>query len=114
VASYNLDRRNAGQPVASTFVCLALKPPLRMSDTMPDYATVNGVSARGGSLDGPGPGPLIAGGILYVNGLHQLWGYTNYGTAPDNVLLAFCVDGQQAGSFRAARLEFTRKLRYAP
>ncbi|SPP97627.1 protein of unknown function [Bradyrhizobium vignae] len=49
--------------------------PERMSDTMRDYATVNGVSARGGSLDGPAPepGPLIAGGILYVSGLHQLW-----------------------------------------
>src|SRR5262249_44487383 len=52
------------------------------ADTMRDYATVNGVSAHGGSLDGPGP--VIAGGILYVNS-----GYTNYGTAPGNVLLAF-------------------------
>ena len=56
-------------------------------DTMQDYATVNGVSAHGGSLDGPGP--VIAGGILYVNS-----GYTNYGTAPGNVLLAFSVDRQ--------------------
>ena len=56
-------------------------------DTMQDYATVNGVSAHGGSLDGPGP--VIAGGILYVNS-----GYTNYGTAPGNVLLAFSMDGQ--------------------
>jgi len=32
---------------------------------------------------------VIAGGILYVNS-----GYTNYGTAPGNVLLAFSVDGQ--------------------
>ena len=56
-------------------------------DTMQDYATINGVSAHGGSLDGPGP--VIAGGILYANS-----GYTNYGTAPGNVLLAFSVDGQ--------------------
>ena len=56
-------------------------------DTMRDYATVNGVSAHGGSLDGPGP--VIAGGLLYVN-----LGYTNYGTAPGNVLLAFSVEGQ--------------------
>jgi len=56
-------------------------------DTMQDYATINGVPAHGGSLDGPGP--VIAGGILYANS-----GYTNYGTAPGNVLLAFSVDGQ--------------------
>jgi polyvinyl alcohol dehydrogenase (cytochrome) len=56
-------------------------------DTMQDYATVNGVSAHGGALDGPGP--VIAGGMLYVNS-----GYTGYGTAPGNVLLAFSVDGQ--------------------
>ena len=56
-------------------------------DTMQDYATVNGVSAHGGSLDGPGP--VFAGGLLYANS-----GYTNYGTAPGNVLLAFSMDGQ--------------------
>jgi polyvinyl alcohol dehydrogenase (cytochrome) len=56
-------------------------------DTMQGYATVNGVSAHGGALDGPGP--VIAGGMLYVNS-----GYTGYGTAPGNVLLAFSVDGQ--------------------
>ena len=56
-------------------------------DTIQDYATVNGASAHGGSLDGPGA--VVAGGMLYVNS-----GYTYYGTAPGNVLLAFSVDGR--------------------
>ena len=49
-------------------------------DTVKDYTTVNGAAAHGGSLDGPGA--VVAGGMLYVNS-----GYTNYGTAPGNVLL---------------------------
>jgi len=56
-------------------------------DTVKDYATVNGSSAHGGSLDGPGP--VVAGGMLYVNS-----GYPNYGGMPGNVLLAFSVDGK--------------------
>jgi polyvinyl alcohol dehydrogenase (cytochrome) len=56
-------------------------------DTARDYTTVNGVAAHGGSLDGPGA--VVAGGMLYVNS-----GYTNFGTAPGNVLLAFSVDGK--------------------
>jgi polyvinyl alcohol dehydrogenase (cytochrome) len=56
-------------------------------DTMQDYQTVNGASAHGGSLDGPGA--VVAGGMLYVNS-----GYTNFGTMPGNVLLAFSVDGK--------------------
>jgi polyvinyl alcohol dehydrogenase (cytochrome) len=56
-------------------------------DTAHDYTTVNGAPAHGGSLDGSGP--VVAGGMLYVNS-----GYTNYGTAPGNALLAFSVDGQ--------------------
>jgi polyvinyl alcohol dehydrogenase (cytochrome) len=55
-------------------------------DTVRDYTTVNGVSAHGGSLDGPGS--TITGGMLYVN--------SGYGKAgmPGNVLLAFSVDGK--------------------
>src|SRR4029077_668073 len=34
-------------------------------DTAKDYTTVNGVAAKGGSLDGAGP--VIAGGMIYVN-----------------------------------------------
>ena len=51
-------------------------------DTARDYPTVNGVSARGGAMDGPGP--TVAGGMLYVNS-----GYAQWGGLPGNVLLAF-------------------------
>ena len=56
-------------------------------DTTGDYPTVNGVTGRGGSLDGPGA--VIVGGMLYVNS-----GYAFLGTMPGNVLLAFSVDGK--------------------
>jgi polyvinyl alcohol dehydrogenase (cytochrome) len=56
-------------------------------DTVREYETVNGVPARGGSLDGPGP--VIAGGMLFVNS-----GYTVDGGIPGNVILAFSVDGR--------------------
>ena len=45
----------------------------------------NGVPARGGSLDGPGP--VIGGGMVFVNS-----GYTVDGGAPGNVVLAFAPD----------------------
>ena len=51
-------------------------------DTAKSYSTVNGVEARGGSLDGAGP--VIAGGMLFVNS-----GYPRNGGMPGNVLLAF-------------------------
>ena len=56
-------------------------------DTAHDYDTVNGQKAHGGSLDGPGP--VVAGGMLYVNS-----GYGQWGGAPGNVLLAFSIDGK--------------------
>jgi len=56
-------------------------------DTMMDYKTVNQVKAHGGSLDGPGP--VIVGGVVYVNS-----GYAFAGSAPGNVLLAFSADGK--------------------
>lgn len=56
-------------------------------DTAIPYKTVNGVEARGGSIDGPGP--VIAGGTIYMNS-----GYPNWGGMPGNVLLAFSVDGR--------------------
>ena len=56
-------------------------------DTVHEYQTVNGVAAHGGSLDGPGP--VIGGGMLFVNS-----GYTVDGGIPGNVVLAFSVDGQ--------------------
>jgi polyvinyl alcohol dehydrogenase (cytochrome) len=54
-------------------------------DTVRDYETVNGQKARGGSLDVTGP--VIAGGMLYVNS-----GYGQWGGMPGNVLLAFSTD----------------------
>jgi len=61
--------------------------PLWDVDTAKDYQTVNGLPAKGGSLDGPGP--VIVGGMLYVNS-----GYGQFGGMPGNVLLAFSADGQ--------------------
>ena len=51
-------------------------------DTARDYPIVNGGSARGGAMDGPGP--TIVDGMLYVNS-----GYAQWGGLPGNVLLAF-------------------------
>jgi polyvinyl alcohol dehydrogenase (cytochrome) len=51
-------------------------------DTARSYTTVNGVTGSGGSLDGAGP--VIAGGMVFVNS-----GYPRFGGMPGNVLLAF-------------------------
>ncbi len=51
-------------------------------DTVREFTTVNGVPGRGGAIDGPGP--VIAGGFVYVNS-----GYGTFGQMPGNVLLAF-------------------------
>jgi len=51
-------------------------------DTAKDFNTVNSVAAHGGSIDGAGP--VVAGGMLYVNS-----GYPRNGGMPGNVLLAF-------------------------
>jgi len=51
-------------------------------DTRRDFATVNGVSAKGGAIDGPGP--VVVNGMLFMNS-----GYGRFGGAPGNVLLAF-------------------------
>lgn len=51
-------------------------------DTVREYQTTNGVRAKGGSLDGAGP--VIAGGMLFVNS-----GYARNGGIAGNVLLAF-------------------------
>jgi polyvinyl alcohol dehydrogenase (cytochrome) len=56
-------------------------------NTTDEYDTVNGVPARGGSINGPGA--TIAGGMVFVNS-----GYSTIGFMPGNVLLAFSVDGK--------------------
>jgi polyvinyl alcohol dehydrogenase (cytochrome) len=55
-------------------------------DTVGTQKTINEVPARGGSLNGPGP--AIAGGMLFVGS-----GYASNGI-PGNVLLAFSVDAR--------------------
>ncbi|MBZ5603381.1 MAG: PQQ-binding-like beta-propeller repeat protein [Acidobacteriia bacterium] len=54
-------------------------------DTARNFETVNGVAAKGGSMDGPGP--TVAGGMLYVPS-----GYGAWGGLPGNVLLAFAIE----------------------
>jgi polyvinyl alcohol dehydrogenase (cytochrome) len=51
-------------------------------DTYRPFETVNGVKARGGAIDGPGP--VIVDGMVYTNS-----GYGLYGGQSGNVLLAF-------------------------
>ena len=53
-------------------------------DTAREYSTVNGVAAKGGSLDGAGA--VIVDGMVYASS-----GYPRFGGMPGNVLLAFGV-----------------------
>ena len=56
-------------------------------DTVRDYPqAVNGVAARGGSINGPGP--AVVDGMLFVNS-----GYGAFGSIPGNAFLAFAVNG---------------------
>ena len=50
--------------------------------TAREFETVNGVSARGGSINGPGP--TVVGGMVYF-----VSGYGAFGQMAGNVLLAF-------------------------
>ena len=54
-------------------------------DTNKEFETVNGVQAKGASINGPGP--VVANGMLYINS-----GYGSLGGRAGNVLLAFGVD----------------------
>jgi polyvinyl alcohol dehydrogenase (cytochrome) len=56
-------------------------------DSVRIYAAVGGLTGRGGSMDGPGP--AIAGGMVFVNS-----GYIANGEIPGNVLLGLSVDGK--------------------
>ena len=51
-------------------------------DTNHEFTTLNGVRAKGGSMNGPAP--VVAGGMLYIGS-----GYGAFGLRPGNVLLAF-------------------------
>jgi len=50
-------------------------------DTAREFQTVNGIKAKGGSIDGPGP--VVANGMVFINS-----GYSRFGGMPGNVLLA--------------------------
>ena len=54
-------------------------------DTNKEFETVNGVPAKGGAMDGPGP--VVSGGWST-----SLSGYVSLIGRPGNVLLAFGVD----------------------
>jgi polyvinyl alcohol dehydrogenase (cytochrome) len=54
-------------------------------DTLREFPTVNGVKAKGGSLNATGP--TLADGMMFVNS-----GYGALGGMPGNVLLAFGLD----------------------
>jgi polyvinyl alcohol dehydrogenase (cytochrome) len=56
-------------------------------DTKGEHRTVNGVAARGGSIDGPGA--VVVGGLLHVGS-----GSGYFGTMPGNVLLTYSVEGR--------------------
>jgi polyvinyl alcohol dehydrogenase (cytochrome) len=55
-------------------------------DNYSDPTTDTSDTAHGGSIDGPGP--VVVGGVLYVNS-----GSAFYGTIPGNALLAYSIDG---------------------
>ena len=56
-------------------------------NTAREYVTVNGVAGHGGGINGPGP--VVVGGVVYVNS-----GYPGTGGRAGNVLLAFSIDGK--------------------
>lgn len=55
-------------------------------NTAQDFTTVNGVPAKGGAINGPGP-TVVAGTLFVTSGYGGLGG-----SGPGNVLLAFAVD----------------------
>jgi polyvinyl alcohol dehydrogenase (cytochrome) len=57
------------------------------TDTAREFETVNGKTARGGSMDAAGP--AIVNGMVFVNS-----GFGQWGGMPGNVLLAFSVEGK--------------------
>jgi polyvinyl alcohol dehydrogenase (cytochrome) len=54
-------------------------------DTNREFPTINGLRAKGGSMNGPAP--VVAGGMVYVGS-----GYGVFGLRPGNVLLAFALE----------------------
>jgi polyvinyl alcohol dehydrogenase (cytochrome) len=58
-------------------------------DAARQFKSTNGLSAKGGSFDGPGGGATIAGGMVFLSS-----GYGFWGGMPGNVLLGLSVDGK--------------------
>lgn len=56
-------------------------------DAAHSFETVNGVTAKGGSFDAPGP--VIVNGMVFTPSGYGMWG-----GSPGNVLLVFSVDGK--------------------
>ncbi len=71
-------------PAISTAFCVpgANTGAVTLSDTAREFDTVNGVKARGGALNGPGP--AIAAGHVYVNSGYGMWNVW----MPGNALIA--------------------------
>jgi polyvinyl alcohol dehydrogenase (cytochrome) len=59
------------------------------TNTAQDFQTVNGVPAKGGAINGPGP--VIAGGMMFTNSGYAYLGAIG-GALPGNVLLAYGVE----------------------
>jgi polyvinyl alcohol dehydrogenase (cytochrome) len=55
------------------------------TDTGKSFETTNGIAAKGGSIDGPGP--VVANGMVFFSS-----GYALFGQMPGNVLLAFSIN----------------------
>jgi hypothetical protein len=75
-------KHTAGRVTVSTILSPGHARLLWEVNTARDYATVSGVPARGGAMEGPGP--TIVDGMFYVNS-----GSAQWGGLPGNVLLAF-------------------------
>jgi polyvinyl alcohol dehydrogenase (cytochrome) len=58
-------------------------------DTTREFKTVNAVTAKGGSLDGPGGAATVAGGMVFFGS-----GYSFWGGMPGNVLLGLSPEGK--------------------
>ena len=54
-------------------------------NTNREFSTINGLRAKGGSMNGPAP--VVAGGMVYVSS-----GYGVFGLRPGNVLVAFSAE----------------------
>jgi hypothetical protein len=73
-------------------------------NTKQSFNTVNGVTAKGGGLGGPGV--TVAGGMVFSNS-----GYGVINGTPGNVLLAFGVTSQNAERTRMTHRETALVLR---